>query len=323
MPKEIMRLIPVGKDYLWGGTRLKEEYGKNINMIPLAETWECSVHPDGISIVANGNFRGQLLINVLNEHPDYMGTKVKDGSFPILVKFIDAKEKLSVQVHPDDDYAKKYEKQNGKSELWYILDAKKGATIVYGFRHRMNKELLEQAIESKTLNKYLNFIEVHSGDVFYVPAGTVHGIGAGILLAEIQESSNVTYRLYDYDRLDKNGEKRDLHFDQAVRVMNMEPVSSIKQKPRIIHYSSGTSREDLCRCRYFDVEKIRTTMGFTFSVMDDSFQILMCIEGEGGIETMNSDGKSIRFKKGETMFLPAGLGKCVLFGRTTLLKIRC
>ena len=185
---EIMKLIPTGKDYLWGGTRLREEYGKQIDLTPLAETWECSVHPDGPSYVANGIYKGQTLAEVLSAHPEYLGTKVENGELPVLVKFIDAKKDLSVQVHPDDAYAREHE-------------------------------------------------------TYFVPAGTVHGIGKGILVAEIQESSNVTYRVYDYDRVDKNGKKRELHFDKAVQVMDMNVEPDVSQKPRIVKYYSGCSRE--------------------------------------------------------------------------------
>ena len=204
---EIMKLIPSGKDYLWGGTRLKVEYGKKIDMVPLAESWECSVHPDGPCYVANGKFKGKKLKEVLYEHPEYIGTKAH-GEFPILAKFIDAKADLSVQVHPDDEYALRYEGQNGKTEMWYIIDADEGASLIYGFKHKVSKEILERAIEKGELDKHLQKAEVHKGDLFFVPAGTVHGIGKGILLAEVQESSNVTYRVYDYDRVDKNGKKR-------------------------------------------------------------------------------------------------------------------
>ena len=202
---EILKLQPAGKDYLWGGTRLRDEYGKKIDLTPLAETWECSVHPDGPSIVANGPHKGKTLAEVLRLHQEYLGSKVKNGELPILVKFIDAKKDLSVQVHPDDEYAREHEADNGKTEMWYVIDAEEGASLVYGFQHKVTPKLLKKAIETGTLDKHLHKIKVRKGDVFYVPAGTVHGIGAGILIAEIQESSNVTYRVYDYNRVDKNG----------------------------------------------------------------------------------------------------------------------
>lgn len=320
---EILKLLPAGKDYLWGGTKLRDEYGKKINLTPLAETWECSVHPDGPSIVADGEFKGMTLTEVLRIHPDYLGTKVKDGELPVLVKFIDAKKDLSVQVHPDDEYARKHEHQNGKTEMWYVIEAEKGSSLIYGFKHKVSEEILKKAIETGSLDKHLQKTLVHNGDVLYVPAGTVHGIGAGTLIAEIQESSNVTYRVYDYHRLDKNGKKRELHFDKACQVMDMDVASEAKQKPRMVKYYPGCSREILCRCKYFETERIQITKGVSFTIRDESFQVLMCLEGDGQIETFDEEHKPVRFTKGETMFLPSGLGRCLLIGEATVLKIRC
>ena len=317
---EIIKLIPSGKDYLWGGTRLKDEYGKKIDMNPLAESWECSVHPDGPCYVANVRYKGKTLKEVLEEYPEYIGTKA-NGEFPILAKFIDAKKDLSVQVHPDDEYALRYEGQNGKTEMWYIIDADEGASLIYGFKHKVSKEILERAIEKGELDKHLQKVEVHKGDLFFVPAGTVHGIGKGIILAEVQESSNVTYRVYDYDRVDKNGKKRELHFDKAIQVMDMGIAPDIKRKKRLVKYYPGCSREILCRCKYFETERIQVTKGFSFSVMENSFQVLMCLDGDGQVEV---DGdKPVRFSKGETVFLPAGIGRCLIIGDTSVLKIRC
>lgn len=316
-------MIPSGKDYLWGGTRLREEYEKKIELTPLAETWECSVHPDGPSHIMNGEFKGQTLADVLVQHPEYLGTKVKNGELPVLVKFIDAKKDLSVQVHPGDEYARKYEKQNGKTEMWYVIDADEGASLIYGFQHKVTPEILQEAVDTGTLDKHLQKVEVHKDDVFYVPAGTVHGIGAGILIAEIQESSNVTYRVYDYNRVDKNGKKRELHFSKAVQVMDMGIAPNVKQKPRMVKHYPGCSRELLCRCKYFETERIQVTKGFSFSVKEESFQILMCLDGYGQVETMDADKKPVRFSKGETMFLPAGLGRCLVVGDVAVLKIRC
>ena len=311
---EIMKLIPTGKDYLWGGTRLREEYGKKIDLTPLAETWECSVHPDGPSYVANGIYKGQTLAEVLAARPEYLGTKVENGELPVLVKFIDAKKDLSVQVHPDDAYAREHEGDNGKTEMWYVIDADEGASLIYGFQHEVTEEILRKAVETGTLGKHLQKVPVHKGDTYFVPAGTVHGIGKGILVAEIQESSNVTYRVYDYDRVDKNGKKRELHFDKAVQVMNMKVAPDVSQRPRIVKYYSGCSRELLCRCKYFETERIQVTKGFAFSVMDTSFQVLMCLNGYGEVQTMDAEQKPMRFSKGETMFLSAGLGRCLVVG---------
>lgn len=320
---EIMKLIPTGKDYLWGGTRLREEYGKKIDLTPLAETWECSVHPDGPSYVANTIFKGRTLVEILKEHPEYLGTKVKNGELPILVKFIDAKKDLSVQVHPSDEYAREYEMDNGKTEMWYVIDADEDAHIIYGFQHEVTEEILRKAIRTGTLDKHLQKVSVHKGDTYLVPAGTVHGIGKGVLIAEIQESSNVTYRVYDYDRVDKNGRKRELHFDKAVKVMSMNVASDVSHKPKLVQYYPGSSRELLCRCQYFEIERIQITKNFIFSVMETSFQVLMCLGGCGEVQKIDKDRKTMRFSKGETLFLPAGLGRCQIIGNVEMLKVRC
>lgn len=320
---EIMKLIPTGKDYLWGGTRLREEYGKKIDLTPLAETWECSVHPDGPSYVANTTFKGRTLVEILKEHPEYLGTKVKNGELPILVKFIDAKKDLSVQVHPSDEYAREYEMDNGKTEMWYVIDADEDAHIIYGFQHEVTEEILRKAIRTGTLDKHLQKVSVHKGDTYLVPAGTVHGIGKGVLIAEIQESSNVTYRVYDYDRVDKNGRKRELHFDKAVKVMSMNVASDVSHKPKLVQYYPGSSRELLCRCQYFEIERIQITKNFIFSVMETSFQVLMCLGGCGEVQKIDKYRKTMRFSKGETLFLPAGLGRCQIIGNVEMLKVRC
>ncbi len=314
-------LAPSGKDYLWGGNRLKTEYGKDIELTPLAETWECSVHPNGPCYAISGEYRGMSLAEIIQMHPEYVGHK--NNQIPVLIKFIDAAKDLSVQVHPSDEYAREHENgQNGKTEMWYVLEAKEGAKLVWGFEHKVTKEILEKDITDGTLQNDLHYVPVHKGDVFLIESGTVHAIGEGILLAEIQENSDLTYRLYDYNRKDKNGNLRELHFGKAVQVLNMNPIGDTSQKPRYVRYFYGCSREMLCRCKYFETEKIQVTKGFSFSVMNNSFQVLLCTDGEGGLET-DGGNRPLRFKKGSCIFLPARLGRCHVIGSCELLKIRC
>lgn len=315
-----LRLIPAGKGYIWGGERLKTEYNKTLDVTPLAESWECSVHPDGMSVISGGIYDGMTLKDVLDQNPAFLGEKSK--VLPILVKFIDAARDLSIQVHPDDDYARKHDGDNGKTEFWYVLDAEKDSELIYGFEHPMDRERIRTAIENGNLENMLHHIPVHKGDVFFVRPGTVHAIGKGIVLVEVQESSNLTYRLYDYDRVDKDGNKRPLHFDKAVDVLDMEPVRIIRQPQRMVRYYFGCAREILCRCEYFEVERIQVTKGFSFSVLDQSFQVLLCIDGHGGLET-DETNRPVRFGKGSCLFLPADLGRCHIIGECTLLKIRC
>ena len=211
-------LTPAGKDYLWGGNRLKTEFNKEIDLVPLAETWECSTHPDGPSVIVTGTHAGKTLAELLKEHPEYLGKHPgTEGELPVLIKFIDAKKNLSVQVHPDDDYARTYENgQLGKTEMWYVMDAAPDAQLVYGFNHDITKEQLRQSLKDGTVEKYLQKVKIQKDDVFFIEAGTVHAIGAGALIAEIQESSNLTYRLYDYNRVGKDGKLRELHIDKAL-----------------------------------------------------------------------------------------------------------
>lgn len=320
-------LKPAGKDYLWGGHRLKDDFSKEIDMEPLAETWECSTHPDGPSIVASGAHKGMLLTEVLKEHPEYMGTHPKtDGGLPILIKFIDAKQDLSVQVHPDDEYAKKYEHGSlGKTEMWYVLDATKDARLVYGFYHDISKEKLKKSLEEGTVERYLQKVKVKKDDLFYIEAGTVHAIGAGILIAEIQECSNITYRMYDYNRMDKDGKPRTLHIERALEVANRIGTQTPRQPMRVLRYQKGCASELLCRCKYFQVERqlINTEKCremADFQTDGNSFQVLLCVNGCG---TLFGEGEMIHFFKGDCIFVPADSMPLKLHGRAQMLKVRC
>ncbi len=312
-------LRPIGKDYLWGGNRLNTVFQKNIPLSPLAETWECSVHPDGSSVVVGGVHDGETLSAVLQSHPAYIGSAF-DGEFPILIKLIDALQDLSVQVHPDDAYARAHEGDNGKSEMWYILDAQPGASLVYGFRHDVTPDMLRNAVESGTLDEHLNRVPVHPGDVFYIPAGTIHALGAGILVAEVQESSNVTYRVYDYDRRDKDGGKRPLHLEKALKVMDMSPVRSTSTTAVTLR-GEGYDETVLCDCPYFKTDWISLHDHFSFSCDDTAFAVLLMTEGEGVLT--GEATHSMRLKAGDCVFCPAGSGEARLTGNASFLKIVC
>ena len=228
-------LKPAGKDYLWGGNRLQTEFNKELPLEPLAETWECSTHPAGPSIIASGIYEGMSLTQLLAEHPEFLGTHPgAEGELPILIKFIDAKKDLSVQVHPTDEYAREHENgQLGKTEMWYVMDAAPDAHLIYGFYHDIEKPQLKESLENGTVEKYLQKIKIQKDDVFLIEAGTVHAIGAGALIAEIQENSNLTYRLYDYNRLDKNGKRRELHIKKALEVANLKGSAEPRQPLRL------------------------------------------------------------------------------------------
>ncbi len=321
-------LKPAGKDYVWGGSRLKDEFGKEMQQTPLAETWECSAHPDGESIAASGVHEGETLGSILSEHPEYIGTHpAGKGRLPILIKLIDAKQNLSVQVHPDDQYAAEHENgQMGKTEMWYVADAVKDARLIYGFYHDMDRETVKRSLENHTFERYLQKINVEKGDVFFIEAGTVHAIGAGTLIAEIQESSNLTYRLFDYDRADKNGRKRELHLEKALDVLNYKKSRAPRQPMRVLRYQNGSARELLCRCKYFQVERYllnteRTRKLVEFSTMENSFKVLLCLEGCGVL--FMDGGKSLNIFKGDCIFVPAGCGPFKMHGKLQLLAVGC
>lgn len=320
-------LKPAGKDYLWGGRRLQDEFAKELDCEPLAETWECSTHPDGTSIVASGEYSGELLSTVLRKHPEYLGEHAAEaGELPILVKLIDAKQDLSVQVHPDDAYAKLYENgQRGKTEMWYVMDAAKDASLVYGFYHDMDKEELRQSIADGSLEKHLQRIAVHTDDVFFIEAGKVHAIGAGALVAEIQESSNLTYRLYDYNRLDKHGRPRELHIEKALQVADLRSSTTLKQPLRVLRYKRGQASELLKSCRYFQVERLlinteRQREMASFAADSKSFRVLLCTNGCGVIL---AEDMVLPVFKGDCFFVPANSVKMKIHGKLTFLNIWC
>lgn len=320
-------LKPAAKDYLWGGSRLNDDFGKKIPLFPLAETWECSTHPDGQSIVAE---TGELLGDVLAAHPEFLGTHplettAEKPELPILIKLIDAKSDLSVQVHPDDEYALKVEHSLGKTEMWYVLDAKPESSLVYGFSFNMNEEQVRDAIRKGTISKYLNHVPIHKNDLFYIEAGTVHAIGAGALIAEIQENSNITYRLYDYDRIDKNGNHRQLHIDKALKVANLYSTITPRQPMRVLKYQNGCARELLARCKYFQVERLLLNTDtrrelVNYQTGHNSFHALLIIAGCGII---SGEKYMLNFFKGDCIFIPANSIQLKIHGQAQMLDICC
>lgn len=321
-------LTPAGKDYLWGGNRLKTEFNKEIDLVPLAETWECSTHPDGPSVIVTGEHAGKTLAELLKEHPEYLGKHPGTaGELPVLIKFIDAKKNLSVQVHPNDDYARKYENgQLGKTEMWYVMDAAPDAQLVYGFSHDITKEQLRQSLKDGTVEKYLQKVKIQKDDVFFIEAGTVHAIGAGALIAEIQESSNLTYRLYDYNRVGKDGKLRELHIDKALAVANLKSSSEPRQPLRLLKYKKGSATELLCRCKYFQVERYLLNTESSrklveFQTAGDTFEVFLCLDGCGAV--FMEDGDSMNFFKGDCIFVPADSLSMKFHGKAQFLHVRC
>ena len=318
-------LKPTGKDYLWGGRRLNDAFEKRIPLSPLAETWECSTHPDGPSFAASGPMEGQSLRQILRDHPEYLGQRHRgERQLPILVKFIDAKKDLSVQVHPDDGYAKEHEDgQLGKTEMWYVLDAGKDTKLVYGLKKDCTPEEIRAALAAGTLSEKLQQVPVKKDDVFFLEPGTIHALGAGALVAEIQESSNLTYRLYDYDRTDKHGNKRPLHTEKALQVANLHGSSAPRQPMRVLKYRQGVASELLTRCRYFEVFRMllntERRQKVTYRADSLSFRVLLCI---GGCGSIRFGRETLLFYKGDCIFVPADSETMVLHGQAQFLDIR-
>lgn len=286
----IVKLSPAFKDYLWGGTKLRDIYHKPCDFDIIAESWELSAHPDGTSVIASGQYKGMLFTEYLEKIGlSALGTKYDvNKEFPLLIKLIDAKQNLSVQVHPDDAYALQHENGYGKTEMWYVIDAEPGAGLYVGFNRDVSREEVAQRIKDNTIMEVLDFHSTKPGDVFFIPAGTVHAIGAGNLICEIQQSSNSTYRLYDYDRRDKFGNPRELHLDKALDVLNYHKYEPVPFEGKV-------------SCKYFNVSFVDVEGKRQITLTNDSFYSITCIKGSGTLTL----GETMPIKSGETVFIPA------------------
>ncbi len=301
----IFKLRPACKDYLWGGHRLVEEFGIGYEGDVCAEAWVLSCHMDGESIITNGIYQNMTLSEfIATDRNRILGTNCnKFEEFPILIKLIDAKKPLSIQVHPDDKYAREHENQYGKTEMWYILGAEEGAFLYQGFEKEISKEEFEERIKENTLEEVLHKVFVNKGDVIFIAPGTLHAIGAGIILAEIQQSSNVTYRIYDYGRLGVDGKPRQLHIQQSLDVTKLE-------KP--VPYSCEGGH--LANCKYFCVDhaSIKTETPLVAVADDKSFVSILVVDGKCKISTVHEE---ITANKGESIFVCAGAGKYSITGQ--------
>lgn len=311
MNKNPIKLNPVFKDYLWGGTKLKTDFNKISDLDIVAESWELSTHKDGQSIVGSGEFCGLALGEYIEKNgKEVLGSNALQFEFfPVLIKFIDACGSLSVQVHPSDEYALKNEGEYGKTEMWYVLDCEDGASLYYGLNREVTKEEFKKHIENNTLTDILNEVKVKKGDVFFIEAGTVHAIGAGIVICEIQQNSNTTYRVYDYNRRDKDGNTRELHIDKAIEVSSLYPAPPVKSAEK----SDDTL---LAECKYFTVRAININGEKSVEITDKCFNSVVVVDGEGEI-VMN--GEKIVVKKGDSVFIPAQNGKYTLTGKMKII----
>jgi mannose-6-phosphate isomerase len=312
-----MLMKPAFKDYIWGGTRLRDDFHKDCDYARIAESWELSCHPDGLSVIGNGIYAGQTLSDLIKTE-DILGRNAAhisdSGDCPVLIKLIDAKENLSVQVHPNDAYMKSHGGGFGKTEMWYVMDANPGAELIFGFKQAITKDEFRARIADNTLLEAVNRVKVKKGDVFFIKAGTLHAIGAGLLIAEIQQNSNTTYRVYDYNRKDKDGNSRELHIDNAVEVTNLTPADYNKAP---VDSELPANEKFLAKCAYFTVFRLDITDKTELDVTDDSFCSLLVTDGCGTLRFGDTDYKLCA---GDCYLLPSGMGKCTVSGHCTVLK---
>ncbi len=312
-----IKLLPYVSETIWGGRKLIDEYGVKTEKANAAEGWMLSCHPSGSSSVANGTFAGQPLPEVVKAHPELCGKNAeKFDDFPILIKFIDARDDLSVQVHPTKEYCELTGKGQSKTECWYIIDCDEDASLILGFKDKISPEQFKAAIENNTLTDYVDRVKVKKGDFFFIESGTLHAICKGILLAEVQESSNTTYRIYDYNRVGNDGKPRELHVEDGAAVTKLEKYSQPD-------FSNGAENADgknlLADCPLFKVWKLDVNGTKSGTASEDSFVSLLVMDGEGTLECC---GEKLELVKGDSIFIPANAGEYNLSGKLDIIETR-
>lgn len=316
-----IKFKPILKERLWGGTKLKTLFNKPIETDITGESWEVSAVKGDISVVANGEFAGKSLQDLIHLYPnELLGKHVYEkfgADFPILIKFIDAREDLSIQVHPNDELAKKRHNSFGKTEMWYVMQADPGAELIVGFNKNVTRDEYQQHLDNGSLTDIMNYEKVTEGDTFFINTGKVHAIGGGIIIAEIQQTSDITYRVYDFNRKDKNGNLRELHTEQALDAIDYERKDDFK-----VNYSkSENNTNEMVNCPYFVTNYLKITTDFEKEIAsDDSFHIYMCVKGSGIL----SDGNlKVSVNQGETVLFPAACKKLhVTTSAMELLEVR-
>ncbi|MFJ1490728.1 type I phosphomannose isomerase catalytic subunit [Capnocytophaga canis] len=298
-----IKFKPILKERLWGGTKLKTLFNKPIETDITGESWEVSAVKGDISVVANGEFKDKSLQELIDLYPnELLGKHVYERfgtDFPILIKFIDAREDLSIQVHPNDDLAKKRHNSFGKTEMWYVMQADPGAKLIVGFNKDVTKEEYQKHLTEGTLTDIMNYEEVSEGDTFFINTGKVHAIGGGIIIAEIQQTSDITYRVYDFNRKDKNGNLRELHTELALEAIDYQKKDDFK----VSYSKSENTTNKMVDCPYFITHYLNLSENFEKKIgAEDSFHIYMCVKGSGIV----SDGKTeLSINQGETVLFPA------------------
>ncbi len=306
-----IKLNPIFKEIVWGGERLKSDYGYESDLNNIAEAWVLTARNDGDNTVKNGQFSGQSFTELIKNNPQFLGKKgEKYNEFPLLIKFIDAKSDLSIQVHPDDDYAKVHENSLGKTEAWYILDCSDDAELIYGFNKEISKEEFENSIKDNSFLNHVNKVKIKKGDIFFIEAGTLHAIGGGILLAEVQQNCNTTYRVYDYGRL-VNGKPRELHIEKALDVTNTLPPVRSAEAEGDKEVIGDAEVQKLCSCEFFTMTSLKLNGKYEYNCDEESFLSVLILDGNGSITAGNT---AVSVKKGDSIFVPANSGTVVLSG---------
>ncbi len=310
--KTPIKLVPVFKEIVWGGNRLENIYGFQSDLKNIAEAWMLCARNDGDNVIANGEHKGESFTEYVKANKSVLGTKgEKYDEFPLLIKFIDAKADLSVQVHPDDEYARIHENSYGKTEAWYILDCDEGAQLIYGFNKELTSDEFRKSIADNTFLDYVNKVEVKKGDVFFINAGTLHAIGSGILLAEVQQNCNTTYRVYDYNRL-VDGKPRELHVEKAIDVTDtVPPVRNGAPDGEPVVNGDGVEQA-LCQCEFFKMDTVTVDGNYTFEVTAESFASILVLEGSATIGGIDAAA-------GDSLFIEAGFGDVLISGDTKVL----
>ena len=315
--KTIFHLEPVFKEIVWGGNRLKEDYGFKSDLKNIAEAWMLCARDDGDNTILTGRYKGKSFKQYIKSHKEALGTKgAKYEEFPLLIKFIDAKADLSVQVHPDDEYARIHENSYGKTEAWYILDCDEGAELIYGFNQNLSSDEFRKSIEDNTFLNYVNKVKVKKGDVFFIEAGTLHAIGSGILLAEVQQNCNTTYRVYDYNRL-VDGKPRELHVQKAIDVTDTVPPTRGGDPDSAPVVKKYAKEQALCQCEFFKMDTLEVDGYHTINVNDESFVSLLALDGYASLS--DNDKIVATLVPGDSIFIAAGYGDIKITGNTKLL----
>ncbi|MGL2966804.1 type I phosphomannose isomerase catalytic subunit [Flavobacterium sp. XGLA_31] len=312
-----LQFEPILKERIWGGTKLKSYLNKSITSDITGESWEISTVQDNVSVIANGHFQGKHLDELIAEFPkEILGTKVYEAfgkQFPLLFKYLDARDDLSIQLHPNDVLAKKRHDSFGKTEMWYVMQADDNARLIVGFKEKSSPEAFLQHVNDKTLLDILDTKKVKQGDVFFLDTGTIHAIGAGIVIAEIQQTSDVTYRIYDFDRRDANGNTRELHLDLALEAINYDTVKAQKE-----YLKKENVSNEIVHCQYFTTNIIPLNGAVVMNKSKDSFKVFMCVDGEFQLQT---NEETYQYQKGDTILIPAALTDFQLIGKASVLEI--